>query len=666
MSTLLQHVRRAALRGDAEGMTDGELLGWFVARREEAPFEALVRRHGPMVLGVCRRVLRNSHDAEDAFQATFLVLVRRAASVVPRELVGNWLYGVAYRTAMKAKAMSTRRQVKERAAADRIDSDPRLDESWDDLQTLLDEELSALPDKYRVPIVLCDLEGKTHKEAARQLGWPEGTLSTRLVAARRALAKRLARRGVVLSAASLGVALSKQPASASVPGSLLSSTVKAGSVLAAGGTMPAGVVPAKIAALAEGVLKAMLLTKLRAVTAVLTGIAVAAVGLSLLAGPGLTPTPPAARAGEEPRKGEQAGKVTLLRVPEGGIQPQAVVDAKGVLHLIYFRGESGNGDIFYARSEDGTHFSRPLRVNSQPGSAVATGNIRGAHLAVGKGGRAHVAWMGSGKAEPKGPSHATPMLYARLNDDGTAFEPQRNVIHAAVGLDGGGSVAADEAGNVYIAWHAPEPGTKGEENRRVWVVCLTDEGKTFVDERPASAGTGACGCCGMRAFADRKGIVYFLYRSAAHEVNRDTYLLTSKDRGQTFHSDKVQAWNVRVCPMSSYALAEGKDGVLAAWETDGQVSFARIDPQTGKRSEQVPAPGHGKGRKHPAVAGNARGETILVWTEGMGWNRGGAVAWQVFDKDGKPTAERGRADGVPTWSLVTVVSRPDADFTIIY
>src|SRR5947209_11569078 len=135
--------------------------------------------------------------------------------------------------------------------------------------------------------------------------------------------------------------------------------------------------------------------------------------------------PSAARAGGEPAKGERADKVTLLRTPERGIQPQAVVDARGVLHLIFFRGEPGNGDIFYVRSDDGgAHFSPSLRVNSQRGSAIAIGNIRGAHLAVGKNGRVHVAWMGSNKAEPTGPSRATPMLYARLNDKGTAFEPQ--------------------------------------------------------------------------------------------------------------------------------------------------------------------------------------------------------------------------------------------------
>lgn len=170
----------------------------------------------------------------------------------------------------------------------------------------------------------------------------------------------------------------------------------------------------------------------------------------------------------------------------------------------------------------------------------------------------------------------------------------------------------------------------------------------------------------MRALSDRKGNLYVLYRSATHETDRDTYLLVSKDRGEKFQSDQVQKWSIRACPMSSFALAETPDRVLAAWETEEQVYFTRIDRETGKRSESVPAPGTGKGRKHPAVAANDRGETIFVWTEGMGWNRGGSVAWQVFDKDGKPTAEKGRSDGVPTWSLVTVFTRPDGGFTIIY
>jgi hypothetical protein len=369
-----------------------------------------------------------------------------------------------------------------------------------------------------------------------------------------------------------------------------------------------------------------------------------------------------------PATAGRSAEVNVLRVPDRGIQPQVAVDGRGTVHLIYFRGDPAGGDVFYVHSETGgDRFSRPLRVNSGPGSAIAVGNIRGAHLALGKNGRPHVAWNGSGKAEPKGPGGATPMLYARLDDAGTAFEPQRNVIRSAAGLDGGGSVAADAAGNVYVTWHAPVPGEKGEGNRCVWVAHSTDDGKTFAAEKRASADpTGACGCCGMRAFADDKGDVYLLYRGARGDVHRDTYLLASADRGDHFRGEKVQEWEVSTCPMSSAAFAESAGATLAAWETNGQVYYCRIDQATGKRSPPVAAPGSARGRKHPAVAVNARGETVLAWTEGMGWNKGGSVAWQVFDKDGKPTGATGRADGVPTWSLVAVFARPDGGFTVLY
>lgn len=399
------------------------------------------------------------------------------------------------------------------------------------------------------------------------------------------------------------------------------------------------------------------MTTRRVAVAYCVGVVVLTAGVAARSpGPG-----PVAGAG-------RADPVTLVRTPGHGIQPQAAGDGAGTLHLIYFRGQDGAGDIFYVRSTDGGgEFSHPLRVNSQPGSAIATGNIRGAHLAVGKQGRAHVAWMGSDKAVPRAFGNAAPMLYSRLNDAGTAFEPQRNLIQAAAGLDGGGSVAADGVGNVAAAWHAPEPGTRGEASRRVWVALSSDEGRTFAREKPVSdPATGVCGCCGMRAFFDRAGGLYLLYRSAAGGVNRDTYLLSAKNLAADFHSDDLQQWAVGVCPMSSFALAEGGPGVLAAWETAGQVYFARLDPATGKPSPRRAAPGAGSNRKHPVVAANPRGETILAWTEGMGWNRGGSVAWQVFDRDGRPTAERGHADGVPTWSLVAVFTRADGGFTVVY
>jgi RNA polymerase sigma-70 factor (ECF subfamily) len=189
-----------------------------------------------MVMGVCRRVLGNLHDAEDAFQATFLVLVRRAASIVPREKVANWLHGVAHQTALKARALAQKRRERERQVPQLPEPEAPQDGRalWLDLRDLLDEELGRLPEKYRVPILLCDIEGKAHKEAARLLGWPVGTLSGNLARGRQALADHLARRGLVLPSAVLAALLLQNAAQASVPAALISSTARAGALFAAG------------------------------------------------------------------------------------------------------------------------------------------------------------------------------------------------------------------------------------------------------------------------------------------------------------------------------------------------------------------------------------------------------------------------------------------------
>ena len=180
------------------GLTDGQLLARFVATRDEPAFAALVRRHGPMVLGVCRRLLPRGPDAEDAFQATFLVLFRRARALDRGGSVANWLYTVAYHVALRARADAARRRQCERAVP-RRDEAPAAD-VWSDLRPVLDEELTRLPDKYRAPVVLCYLEGKTNEEAGRLLGCPVGTVKGRLSRARDLLRARLARRGVTLSA----------------------------------------------------------------------------------------------------------------------------------------------------------------------------------------------------------------------------------------------------------------------------------------------------------------------------------------------------------------------------------------------------------------------------------------------------------------------------------
>ena len=231
---VVQQLRQAVLPRDEAGATDGQLLADYLDRQDEAALAALVRRYGSMVWGVCRRVLRNHHDAEDAFQATFLVLVRKAATVVPREMVGNWLYGVAHQTALKARGTLVKRGAREMQATEV--PEPAVTEQvlWDDLQPLLDLELSRLPDKYRSAIVLCDLEGKTRKEAARQLGVPEGTLAARVARGRVMLAKRLSRHGLAVAGGALAVMLAQSAASACAPRALVASTVKAASLFAAG------------------------------------------------------------------------------------------------------------------------------------------------------------------------------------------------------------------------------------------------------------------------------------------------------------------------------------------------------------------------------------------------------------------------------------------------
>src|SRR5205807_8718572 len=222
---------------------------------EEAAFAALVRRHGPMVFGVCRRLLGNLHDAEDAFQATFLVLARKAASVRPRELLPNWLHGVAYHAALKLRATNARRRARERQMIPMPEPHAVPPDREPDLAPILDEELRRLPEKYRLPVVLCDLEGKTHREAAGLLGWPEGTLSGRLARARKRLAAQLTRRGGASPATSFAALLARDAASAAVPTSLLSATAKAACLWATGRAGTSGILSAQAAALAEGVLQ---------------------------------------------------------------------------------------------------------------------------------------------------------------------------------------------------------------------------------------------------------------------------------------------------------------------------------------------------------------------------------------------------------------------------
>jgi len=377
-----------------------------------------------------------------------------------------------------------------------------------------------------------------------------------------------------------------------------------------------------------------------------------------------------ARAGEAPA-------VRVLRVPGEGIQPQAV-SHEGVLHVIYFKGERTHGDLFYVHSADGgASFSQPVQVNSQAGSAVAAGTIRGGQIALGQRGRVHVVWNGSSISQPRGPMNpeqpadsphnGLPMLYSRLGADGR-FEPQRNLMRKTFALDGGGAVAADENGNVYVAWHgSSENSAKGEAGRVVWLAKSTDGGGTFSEEKPAfEESTGACGCCGMQVFADSRGRLLALYRAARETVHRDIYLLASGDRGKTFRSQRIDPWEIGACPMSSMSFSEGPAGVLAAWETAGQVFFGRIESQAPSLEGKTAAPGKADQRKHPRLAQNARGEALLAWAEVQGWGKGGELGWQMFGRDGTPLGDPGSVDNLPAWSFGAPVADSDGGFLLIY
>ena len=277
------------LAPDAQPLTDWQLLEQFVERRDQDAFESLVRVHGPMVLGVCRRVTGHHHDAEEAFQAAFLVLARKAASIWPRQMLASWLYGVAFRTALKLRTATAKRRAKEKQIAMLPEPVAPEERDWQEIAPLLDRELNRLPDTYRAAVICCDLQGCTRAEAARQLGWPEGTLKVRLMRARSLLAKRLTRQGVALSAGTLAVVLSQKAASAAVPAALLSSTAKAAGAVAAtsGISTSAGV---KTAALVKGVAKSLFLGK--------TAVAAVAGGVTLVAV--LAVTPPKKPAVEPP------------------------------------------------------------------------------------------------------------------------------------------------------------------------------------------------------------------------------------------------------------------------------------------------------------------------------------------------------------------------------
>ena len=369
-----------------------------------------------------------------------------------------------------------------------------------------------------------------------------------------------------------------------------------------------------------------------------------------------------------------APDVSLLATPDGGIQPQGLMDGRGTLHLIYFKGQPGSGDLFYVRRPAGAAaFSAPLRVNSENGSAIATGTVRGGQLALGRNGWVHVAWNAAKPTErppsrtrfggtSNGAKH-TPMWYARLPPDATAFEPQRAIGEHTRHLDGGGSIAADTRGRVYVVWHAA--GLKdGEADRRIYVATSPDDGQRFKSEEAFAPDGGLCGCCQLETLAETDGRLHILYRAAGAGVHRDAMWMTVRPTA-AFSAVRLQSWELPACPMTTFALARGSRGIQAAWETQHQIHTATLDPARETVSGIASIAGNAV-RKHPSIAINKAGERLVAWTEGTAWARGGTVAWELQDKNGARVAGAVDAGAVPIWGLVSAIARPDGSFIILH
>jgi RNA polymerase sigma factor (sigma-70 family) len=343
---ILHYLRGLARPLTARDQTDRQLLQRFAALHDEAAFALLVERHGGLVWGVCRRLLRHEQDAEDAFQAAFLVLARKAGTVPWRDDVGNWLYAVALRVARRAQARGRRRRLLEQEAAAMPAREALDDSGRADLAAVVDEEVSRLPDKYRRPVVLCCLLGKTYGEAARLLGWPEGTVSGRLARARELLHRRLTRRGLAVSGTGLALSLAPAPGSAA-PAALMNRTVKASLAFAAG----PGEVAGPAAALAEGVLRAMSLTGLKTAGMALLALALVSTGVGALVF--ADASEPAAKAPQAPAskaapKGREPAPVPLPRAWAGRWVANPFAGATA-LEVLYRGGENGDETVYVIR-----------------------------------------------------------------------------------------------------------------------------------------------------------------------------------------------------------------------------------------------------------------------------------------------------------------------------
>lgn len=365
--------------------------------------------------------------------------------------------------------------------------------------------------------------------------------------------------------------------------------------------------------------------------------------------------------------------VTAFKLPDGGIRPQAVIDADGTVHIVQADSKV-RGDLVYVKHQpDQNKYSKPIQVLRKAEAMAA-----GFNMALGKGGRVHVMTRPNPKYSKlaMGDEAFTNMfnskarffvlrfmLHSRLNDAGTEFEQERSFIGDTIGFEGVGALVAEPNGpNVYAFWAGQtEPGP--EMGRDMYMSISTDEGVNWSEPKKLDIDIeGNCRCCPLQATMDGDGNLYVIHRNSVKTSptswDKDTYVLKSEDKGKTWSKTMIQKWENCGCPGAPYSLVNGPSGVTLGFQTRGTASFARYgQPQT-----IIPAPDSGRTSSRPMVAVNKKDEVLFCWVEAQD------VVWQVFDKEGKPLPDTaGRLEGVAAkWSNAAVVATASDDFLVYY
>jgi hypothetical protein len=328
-------------------------------------------------------------------------------------------------------------------------------------------------------------------------------------------------------------------------------------------------------------------------------------------------------------------------------------------HLIYC-GEAAGGDLFVRRAAVPRFGADPRE--QRPEQRIAAGAVRGGRLSLGHDGWVHVAWNASRAVMRNGES-ITPMWYARLALGARAFEPQRAIGDDTKYLDGGGTIAADSHGGVYIVWHA-RGATDGEMHRQMRLAVSTDDGAHFASDTVLANPGGACSCCSVQALIDASGWMQLIYRSAGDGIHRDATWMTVGPLGAS-PPVTLQPWQLPACPMTTFAIAEGGGALVGAWMSEQQIYTATLDPKT--RTASAPSSMNGAGsRNHPALAINKDGDRLVAWIEGANRSRDGSVAWELRDASGARLASQADAGVVPPLTLLAPIARPDGSFVLIF